>query len=441
MKTLATDLNQKQADGFYELTHGIDIDRFLFREELQVQKAWVEGLSDIGVLSEHERNLISQVLLAIELEMETDSFDWVKTDEDIHMNIERIVTTRLGDLGKKMHLGRSRNDLIATTLKLYLANRCMELSKEVSGVANGIIDLAERDIEVVLPAYTHTQAAQPVRMAHIWNFHALNLASDARRFKKCCGNLFRVMPLGSAAVAGTHLNINLFKVATSLGFKTPPINSIHGVSDRDDVIEVAQSITMLGLHLTRFCEEIIFLSSSPIRVVRLPAEWSSGSSIMPNKRNPDFFEIVRAKAKKLIGLGPELMSMSTGLTSGYASDFHEQKRAIVLAIRDLQKMLPILKLAFSSVLIDENRATELLMHGHILATDLANLMVFRGATFRDAYREVAANIVALEGTNEQVGLNQISFESAVETRDNYGGTSRTRVLETMALIRTEINNL
>jgi argininosuccinate lyase len=438
MKTLTTALNQKQENGFHELTHGIDVDVFLFKEEITVQKAWVTGLIEANIISVHDGNKINSELDSIEQEIENKTFNWVLEDEDIHMNIERVVTEKLGDLGKKMHLGRSRNDLVATSLKLYLANSCIYFITEINAIALVILDLSERDINIILPAYTHLQAAQPIRMSQIWNFHVLNFSSDFEKFYHCHQNLMSWMPLGSAAISGTHISIDLKAISKSLGFHNPPINSIHGVSDRDGVIETAQAISMLALHIGRFCEDIILMSSSVMKVAQLSPEWSSGSSIMPNKRNPDFFEVLRGKSKKLMALGNEVLFMNSGIASGYCSDFHEQKRVIVEAIVNLREILPIIKKAFGSVIIDKERSSELLSTGHILATDVANNMVTEGMTFRDAYRLVATRIVEANEKFIQVGTDTTSFETAVEKRNNFGGTSASRILESISTLKDRL---
>lgn len=439
MKTLTTALIQKQEKGFHELTHGIDVDVFLFKEEIIVQKVWVSGLIEANIISVDDGNNINSELESIEQEIENKTFNWILEDEDIHMNIERVITERLGDLGKKMHLGRSRNDLVATSLKLYLAKSCIDLIGEIKAIALGILDLSERDIDIILPGYTHSQAAQPIRMSQIWNFHVMNFSSDIEKFYQCQKNILSWMPLGSAAISGTHIAIDLKAIAKSLGFHNPPINSIHGVSDRDGVIETAQAISMLALHIGRFCEDIILMSSSVMKVAQLSPEWSSGSSIMPNKRNPDFFEILRAKSKKLMALGNEVLFMNTGIASGYSSDFHEQKRVVVEAIVNLRQILPTIKKAFSSVIIDKERANELLSTGHILATDVANNMVTEGVTFRDAYRLVAKKIVEANQKRVQIGTDTISFESAVEKRNNFGGTSESRILESISILKIRLS--
>lgn len=446
MRTLSTALNTNQAEGFYILTHGIDVDRVLYKEELTVQRAWAQALCRAGLLTSDETQLLVSALNTIESEMRENTFEWRRDDEDIHMNIERALTQRLGELGKRLHLGRSRNDLIATTIKLYLANQCLNIGNHLKSYVETIVNLAQRDIDILTPSYTHSQAAQPVRFGHIWNFHAVNFLNDAKRFYAIRNQILSVMPLGSGAVAGTHLAIPLESLAKNLGFNNPPINSIHGISDRDSVIEIAQGIALMALHINRLCEDVINWSSSAMRLVDLPRAWSSGSSMMPNKRNPDFFEVVRTKCKGFMQLQTHVTAINTSLTSGYASDFHEQKRVIVENIEDLLTMLPIVEQAVASINVNATRANELLPNGHILATDVANKLVDEGLSFRDAYKVVAERIDACEQSGTQVlpNINQsfvTAIEGAIENRSNFGGTARKRILESISRINDILKNL
>lgn len=438
MKTLSTQLNSQQTSGFQEITHGIDVDCFLYKSELKVQRAWANGLAKLGLFSSSEQSSLLATFGDLEIEMSGDSFQWKVEDEDIHMTIERLVTERLGDLGKRMHLGRSRNDLIATTVKLFLAESSVEFSAELQSLSGQFLGLSRRDIDILVPSYTHSQAAQPIRMAHNWNFHALNFLEDARRFEALEKNILRLMPLGSAAIAGTHLEIDLKEVARELGFKYGPVNSIHGVSDRDSVVEFSQTLALFALHLTRLCDDIINWSSSAMGLIELPPAWASGSSIMPNKRNPDFFEIVRAKARSLISLSQEVVLINTSLTTGYASDLHEQKRVIVRGILEAQKLFRSLGDSVSGLMVRPHRATELLSQGHILATDVANKFVSEGMTFRDAYKKVAAHVVEAESVGRQLDADGISFESAVESRKNFGGTALAEIKNTWAWLEEQL---
>lgn len=438
MKTLESAINKNQNSQFTTLTQGIDIDHFLFQEEVAVQKAWVSGLLKINLITLKEADNLSSGLDSFHEEVKKGSYQWKIENEDIHMSIERYLTERFEQTGKKIHLGRSRNDLVATTTKLYLANRCKEISEIATTLSRAILDLAEKDIDIIVPAFTHSQSAQPVRMSHVWNFHALNFYYDANKFSDCYADLMEVMPLGSGAIAGTHLDIDLNSIAIQLGFRKGPINSIHETSDRDWLIEVSQKISIFSLHLSRLCDDIIFLSSSPVKLIELPPEWSSGSSMMPNKRNPDFFEVIRAKAKKLITLNAEVLTLNLGIGSGYSSDYHEQKRSIVEGVQKIQTISNALKNAISLVNVNKIQACKLLNRGHLLATDIANDLVANGVPFREAYNQVARMVRDAEINSKQIENNGKTFEASVESRNNTGGTSRRRVQECILFLRESI---
>jgi argininosuccinate lyase len=436
MKILKTSFNQNQSEKFYQVTHGIDCDPNLYKEEILVQKAWASGLVEVNILTPEEVSDIYKTLDSISEAIEQRTFRWETHDDDIHMNIERVVTECLGDLGKKMHLGRSRNDLIATTLKKYLANCSQSLAREIEYVVLALLQNSQRDLDCIAPSYTHAQAAQPIRMGLFWNYHALNFASDVKRFTHLQGTLMNVMPLGSGAISGTHLKMNLQSVASTLGFINPPLNSIHSVSDRDDAIEFAHAVSILALHVIKFCDDVIFWSSTPIGIIKLSPQWSSGSSMMPNKRNPDFYEILRAKFKLLSDVGSQVLRLSGGPISGYASDLHEQKKLLIVTINQLREVLPLLPEAFSSLEVDSSLAEQQLIKGNILATDLANKFVEEGLTFRDAYGKVAELVSA-----SKVPRELEDFKNSVEKKDNRGGTSKNRVLETSNYIKQALLDL
>ncbi len=429
MKVLSTALNHKQSEHFYQITHGVDCDPYLYLEEIQVQKAWADGLRNINVLTPDEASDVHRILNSISEEIQEEKFKWDIHDEDIHMNIERFMTKHLGDLGKKLHLGRSRNDLIATTLKKYLANYCIQINLKIQQIVSALLQNAKRDIDIIVPSYTHAQAAQPIRMGHFWNYHALNFANDLRRFRYVHEKLMDVMPLGSGAIAGTHLALDLEEIAGELGFKHAPLNSIHGVTDRDDAIEFANAISIFSLHVVKFCDDVIFWSSTPVNIIKLSPRWSSGSSMMPNKRNPDLYEILRARFKKITDLGSQTMKLTSGCISGYASDLHELKKNLIEVINHLQEVLPVLPEAFESLEIDTFSAEQQLLKGNILATDIANNFVEDGLTFRDAYGKVAELV-----TSCKVPRGVGDFEKSVERKKNRGGTSRERVQETSRLM-------
>lgn len=441
MNILSTKINQKLAQGFYEATHGIDIDKFFYREEFEVQLAWIKELHLSSYISIEEYQILKNGLLQIRSEIGEDRFLWCIEDEDIHLSIEKHLIHRCGSIGKKIHLGRSRNDLVATSLKLYTAQKCQQLMTSILNIANSLLNLSFNHIDLIVPAYTHSQAAQPIRISSLWLFHAINFQNDIEQLSLCYKKCLRWMPLGSAAISGTHLNLNLERLASALNFNSPPINSVHAVSDRDDSIDLCYCISKIGLHLSRFCEDIIRMSSTPLGIIQLPEEWASGSSIMPNKKNPDFFEIARSKSKKFILLSQETLQSVSCLSSGYSSDFHELKRTLIEQIEHFQRFLSYFPTVISSLKVNLKNSNIALQNGHILATDLANQLVQQGLPFREAYTKVADLIVNAEKSNTSLKTEGITFESSVELRNNRGGTSKAQILDSITQVKNFLENI
>ncbi len=300
MGVLRTDRNWGGKAKLYEFTQGIEVDARLARQEVRVQKAWARGLLEIGALSADE---YGQVRAALDLALErilAGDFAWRIEDEDIHMNLERFVTEQAGVLGKKVHLGRSRNDLIATTLRLYVADEARAKAQEVAELILALIERADKDIDVIVPGQTHVQNGQPVRHSHVLASHAWALARDLESLRAAKNNALRAMPLGSAALAGTPLRVPLERIAAELGFHAPPLNSYDAVGDRDFCLDLLHAYSRLSMHLSRLAEDCVLWASSAMSLVKLPPDWSTGSSIMPNKRNPDVAELVRGKSAHVL---------------------------------------------------------------------------------------------------------------------------------------------
>lgn len=438
MKVLSTALNPKQSELFYKITNGVETDKVFFQQEFAVQSAWAKELYLSSYLSKEENDRIYENLERMRFLIEKGEYVWSIEDEDIHMAIEKEITKVDVHLGKKMHLGRSRNDLIATSLKLYIANFYCDLKGAVSDLIQVLLFLAQKDIECIVPSFTHAQAAQPVRMSHIWNFHAINFLSDLNRISSLNKSCLTVMPLGSAAIAGTHLKLDLQRMANALGFASPCMNSIYGVSDRDFLIEAAFCVSMISLHVVRLCEDIIQYSSTHLAVLRLPKDWSSGSSIMPNKKNPDFFEVLRAKSKNLMGLVSSGMSMSSSFGGGYASDFHEMKKMILRDISEVLIILKGMKEALVDFEMDLKNSEKSLLLGCILATDKAHFLVSEGMAFRDAYNKVAEFVNLNESSGDKMEFNKNDFLQSVESKESSGGISKRQTVKTISWIQEQM---
>lgn len=453
MSVLTTKFQPSKSDLLASFTNGVRPDKELFAQEIRVQKAWATGLAEIGVLrGEDLKHITAALEKAFEL-IQTNKFDWREADEDIHMNLERFVNDETQGLGKKMHAGRSRNDLIATTLKLHVADSSAEIQALIQDLINKIVTLAEQNLDVIIPGMTHLQNGQPIRWSHALLGHAWAFKRDLQKFKTTQENALAVMPLGSAALGGTTLNVDLKKMAHTLGFQSPPVNSYDAVGERDGVIDFLQASAHFGAHLSRLAEDIIYWSSAPVGLVQLSPQWSTGSSIMPNKRNPDVAELARAKASLWMGDAHGVLTLVKGLATSYASDLHESKLPYLRVVKDLKLTLNVFGHFVAELSLNKQRAQELLGQGHILATEIANNLTDAGVPFREAYGIVAGLVELAESkkvqvhhlSNEDVNmltqkvapsfLSELSFEASVEKRHYPGGTALDQIKQQIQTLR------
>ncbi len=433
MKVLNTDINTSDNTTLFEFTQGLDVDQYLYKQEIRVQKAWANALEQTGVLTAIERSQLCQTLDKAQSLIEAKQFDWKITDEDIHMNLERFMTQELGELGKKIHTGRSRNDLIASTLRLYVHDEIEAMLPHLQKTISAIQSKSTEWIDTFTPGMTHMQFGQPLRFGHLFSAHGFAFLRDVKRLKNNKAECIETLPLGAAAFAGTHLKMNLLSLAKSLGFVSPLQHSYDAVSDRDYMLSTLQSYSLLAMHLSRFCEDILFWSSSGIKVLKLPYDWSTGSSIMPNKRNPDVPELVRAKMARVMMAAQEGLVLMRSVTPSYGSDIHELKRTFINATTELKKCFTVLAPFVNGLVVDESSATALLNNGHILATDVANHLA-TATTFREAYVTVATAIRQADEKGLQIHQvykngQSFDFESSIEARSLSGGTSRKSALK------------
>lgn len=442
---LSSDRNALKQAKLYEFTQGIAQDQRLFRQEIKVQIAWAKGLMDLGILTQEEFNRVSSRLAEASRLIEVGHFDWRTQDEDIHMNLERYVTEHEGVLGKKMHLGRSRNDLIATTLRLFVADELQALGKLVDPLIEALKTKGLGVIDVIVPGCTHLQNGQPIRYSQILASYAQMLRRDQKslEFQRSCA--LSSMPLGSAALAGTPIAIDEKKIANLLGFLGPSSNSYDSVGDRDFMLGALDAISQMAVHLSRIAEDFVIYSSTAIGLLDLPKDWSTGSSIMPNKRNPDVAELARSKAAHCIGAAFEAKTLVKGLPTSYQSDLHELKQVFLRSLDEVSLILGALTPFVDGLGVKAHVAKSLLNRGHILATEIADELVSQGMAFRDAYKQVAALVETADQSGKQVhevlsnvqGLSpqfvkSLDFEWAVERRKGPGGTSKASVLAQLA---------
>jgi argininosuccinate lyase len=370
-----------------KLNTSVQIDKALWRQDIRGSIAHARGLVRAGILSRQEMERIVSGLEQVGQEIESGEFTWDPDKEDVHMNVEARLVEIIGPLGGKLHTARSRNDQVATDLRLWVRGQLDEVQDAITGLARAILLQAEREIETVMPAYTHLQRAQPSRLSHhlmAWQELLLrdrNRLADARRRLNEC-------PLGAGAVAGTGFALDREGVAHELGFDRPMQNSIDATASRDFLMEVVSALAILMVHLSRISEEIVIWSTREFGFLELADAFSTSSSMMPQKKNPDVAELVRGKAAMAIGQVTSLYVLEKSLCFGYGRDLQEDKRPTFDAFEAALTSLHALSGAIATAHFRRDRLREALDDGHVCATDLADLLVNKGVTFREAHRIV-----------------------------------------------------
>ena len=425
-------------------TASVGFDRRLYRHDIQGSIAHASMLAHVGVLTKKERDAIIKGLKTIEAEIERGEFAWSTRLEDVHMNIEARLTERIGDAGKKLHTGRSRNDQVATDLRLYLRDGIDAVRAELKRLQEGLLQVAEREAETVMPGFTHLQIAQPVTFGHHLMAWFEMLARDDARLRDCRSRV-NVLPLGAAALAGTSYPIDRAHTAKLLGFAAVAENSLDAVSDRDFAIEFAACASLIMTHLSRMAEELVLWSSSQFDFVELPDAFCTGSSIMPQKKNPDVPELVRGKAGRVVGHLMALLMLMKAQPLAYNKDNQEDKEPVfdtldtVLAcLRAFADMLPALQ-------VKRDTMAQAARRGFSTATDLADYLVRKGVAFRDAHEIVGKAVrLAIDTKRDlpQIDLDEfkklnaaigkdvygvLTVEGSLKARDHLGGTAPAQV--------------
>ena len=367
-----------------EFSSSIDIDNKLYKEDILGSIAYAEALQAAGVLNKGELSKIKSGLKQIKQKIESGKFNWQETLEDVHMNIESSLEKIIGSAARKLHTGRSRNDQVVTDLKLYLLEKSKEIQICLSDLLKIVVLKAESEVETLMPGFTHMQIAQPITLGHHLMAWYEMLSRDLDRFKECESRL-KISPLGSGALAGNKFKINRKKLAKSLGFTEVTNNSIDAVSDRDYVIEMMFNISLMGVHLSRIAEELIIWSSSQFDYVELPEELCTGSSIMPQKKNPDMAELVRGGSSKTIGNLVSLLSLIKNQPLSYNRDNQEDKGPLFDSIEYALGSLDITAAMIAGAEFNRDSMLTDVYDGHICATDLAEYLVMKGIPFRDAH--------------------------------------------------------
>jgi len=366
----------------------LPFDRRLYRHDIQGSAAHARMLGRVGLLTPNETNAIAAALKEIEREIESGRFRFDLADEDIHLAVERRLTEKIGAAGGKLHTARSRNDQVALDLRLYLRDEISSVIHLLRALVRSLGAVARHHLETVMPGYTHLQRAQPISLAHHLLAHIEMLERDRERFEQA---LVRtdVMPLGAGAIAATTLPIDRKAVARELGFKQIAANSVDAVSDRDFALDFLAAAAILAIHLSRMAEEIILWTTAEFGFAELPDEFCTGSSMMPQKKNPDLLELIRGKSGRVTGNLVALLTVLKALPLGYNSDLQEDKESVFDTLDTLKPMLSLMAQLWPRITFN-TEAMGAAAGGFALATDLAEYLVRRGVPFRQAHETVGA---------------------------------------------------
>ena len=443
-KTWSGRFNEPVSELVKKYTGSIDFDKRLAKWDIDGSLAHAEMLKRVGVLSEQDLAAIQQGMAEIIEDIKSGNMEWSLDLEDVHMNIERRLTDKIGDAGKRLHTGRSRNDQVATDIRLWLRDEITVIQDLIQGLQASLLDLAEQNVDVVMPGFTHLQVAQPVSFGHHMLAYVEMLGRDFERMVDCRNRVNR-MPLGAAALAGTTYPIDRSITAELLGFEQICQNSLDAVSDRDFAIEFTAAASLVMVHLSRLSEELILWMSPRVGFIDIADRFCTGSSIMPQKKNPDVPELVRGKTGRVVG---HLMGMIVLMKSqplAYNKDNQEDKEPLFDTVDTLVDTLRIYADMMRGVTVKADNMRAAVMQGFAMATDLADYLVKKGMPFRDSH-EVVARAVRF-ADDKGVDLSELAFadlaqfsdliaedvfeyltpEGALNARDHIGGTAPAQV--------------
>ncbi len=438
---------QGPADAFAAINPSIDVDKALYAHDIRGSLAHSQMLADCGIISEEERLAIRNGLETIRREIEAGEFTFKPELEDIHMNIEARLKELIGDVAGKLHTARSRNDQVATDFRLFVREALDDMDGLLKALQNALITQAEANLETIMPGMTHLQSAQPITLAHHFMAYTEMFARDRARMGDARARV-NESPLGAAALAGTSFNIDRAATAEKLGFSGPMRNSLDAVSDRDFALEPMAAFSLCAMHLSRLSEELILWTSAPFGFVTLPESFTSGSSIMPQKRNPDAAELIRGKAAAIAAAQQQVWMMMKALPLAYNKDTQEDKAPFFRAYDDMRMCVLAMTGMIEGLKPNKDRMKDAAAAGFSTATDLADWLVRAlGMPFRDAHHVTGALVRAAEAKGCQLDelsldemqkaepritadvLNVLSVEASVASRTSLGGTSPERVAE------------
>lgn len=441
-----------------EFNASIFFDKELYAEDIFGSKIHTEMLNKIGILSDSEKNFILGGLDKIYDEIENGEFSFKIADEDIHMAIERRLVQLIGDVGKKLHTARSRNDQVALDTRLYVQKQNVAIQGLLKDLIATLLHIAKNHTTTIMPGMTHLQHAQPVSFAfHILAYcfafrrDILRLQSDYERNDFC--------PLGSAALAGSPYKIKRDFCATKLGFSAPSFNAMDSVSERDFALDLLYAIAMIALHSSRFAEELILWSSSEFGFITISDSFATGSSIMPNKKNPDVPELIRGKSGRIFGNLLALLTTMKALPLAYNKDMQEDKEALFDSVKNISICLKVLNAMLKEVQINADSMLNKAKIGHLTATDLADFLVQKkGVSFRDAHHivgkvvgfaesmgkdisELSENELCAQDSNLDGAKAVLDLQTSLNSRDSYGGSAEVRVNEQIEIMQDFLDSL
>jgi len=421
-----------------EFNASVTFDKELYEEDIEGSLAHAKMLAKQGILSDEEFEKIKEGLLKIKNEIQNGEFVWDIADEDLHMAIEKRLIELIGDTGKKLHTARSRNDQVAVDFRRWVLKRNEDIKLEIKNLIKTFVELAKKHTHTIMPGMTHLQHAQPISFAYHMLAYASMFKRDFERFTQS-GERNNVNPLGCAALAGTPHDIDRFQTTKELGFDAPSVNCLDTVSDRDFALEMLFNISMLMMHASRISEELIIWSTSEFSYITLSDEYSTGSSIMPQKKNPDVPELIRGKTGRVYGNLVALLTVMKGLPLAYNKDTQEDKEGVFDSVKTALISIKILNETLKTMKVNADKMYEACKKGHLTATDLADYLVNKGIPFRQAHHITGRAVALAESKGvdlsdlsleELKSIDQriqsdvdLSLENSLNSRKSYGATA------------------
>lgn len=433
-----------------DFNSSISFDSRMYKQDIAGSIAHAEMLGSRHIIPKENSELIIKTLKEILSDIENGKVEFSVDAEDIHMNVETLLIERIGDVGKQLHTGRSRNDQVALDLRLYLREQCDDIYNMLADLTETLSSMARKYISVIMPGYTHLQKAQPILFSHHLLAYNEMYKRDISRLRECAERM-NISPLGSGALAGTTYDLDREFVAEKLGMYGVTQNSLDGVSDRDFAIELCFVLSMIMMHTSRFAEEIILWSSNEFGFVELDDAYSTGSSIMPQKKNPDVAELARGKTGRVYGDLIALLTVMKGLPLAYNKDMQEDKEQVFDAVDTVKMTIPVFKSMISTMRVNEGKMRTAAAQGFTNATDAADYLVKKGMPFRDAHKvigEIVAYCISRNKAIEEMTISEfkefselfendvydaISLETCVNLRNVTGGTSTFQVKQQCGL--------